>query len=49
MKGESRGASNPDQERDGKTDRRKRIGYICSGIPEIADALTDEDLVYDII
>ena len=45
----SRGAADSDQERDGKTDRRKRIGYICSGVPEIADTLTDEDLVYDII
>ena len=49
MKRKSRGASDPDQERDGKADCCKRISYICSGVSEIADALTDENLVYDII
>ncbi len=49
MERKSRGTSDPDQERDGKTDCRKRISYICSGVPEIADTLTDENLVYNII
>ena len=36
MERKPRGASDPDQERDGKADGRQGIGDICSGVPQIS-------------
>lgn len=46
---ESGGAPDADEERDGKADRGEGIGDVCGGVSEVADALSDENLVHDIV
>ena len=49
MEGETGGASDSDQERNGEADRCQRIGDIRGGIAEISYTLSDKDLIDDII
>ena len=49
VEGKAGGASDADEQGDGQTDGGQRIGDVGGGVSQIADALSDEDLIYNII
>ena len=49
IEGKAGGASDADEQGDGQTDGGQGIGDVGGGVAQITDALSDENLVYDII
>ena len=47
--GKTGGTADPQQQGNGKTDRRQRVGHISGRIAQIANTLTNKYLVHDIV